>query len=138
MICNANFNICLVWARTWVSWLHLSIMYVLQRETMGDTLLFYNQADSFQNLWIFPLFQLLKLHSLFTVWVVLASRTFLPIQKRSLGVLISEVHKVNNKLINTFKETHIFLEEEHCISLTEFCWWLIFLVVNLCNWIGSF
>lgn len=80
----------------------------------------------------------LKLHSLFTVWVVLASRTFLPIQKRSLGVLISEVHKVNNKLINTFKDTHIFLEEEHCISLTEFCWWLIFLVVNLCNWIGSF
>ena len=39
------------------SWLHLSIMYVLQRGTMGDTRLFYKHADSLQNQQIFPLFR---------------------------------------------------------------------------------
>lgn len=36
--------------------LYLSIMYVLQKESMGDTLLFCKHADSFHNLWIFPTF----------------------------------------------------------------------------------
>lgn len=36
--------------------LYLSIMYVLQTESMRDTLLFCKHADSFHNLWIFPTF----------------------------------------------------------------------------------